>query len=278
MFIATEDRYKLLAKRQCHSLLVCLLLYVVSTGKTDSQPQKHFLPDPTIIPKVLAQVLPTAVERHSQYNKIDLQLFTSSLIISRSHLRLVVMEELRDVPFEALLDWMIKLLVAYRITVDNSLGDAVPANQSSRSEYIFFPILGQHVSGCALSKELREEFSDDIWELYVHIGEPISAAFYYEFLALLIQGSFECQSQSGRVNCFRISSCGQLATVCFHAKNSPMYFKLMTEFHGLQQVIEIKMRLILLWHLCDDPSVVQVDILIRIFCVAFRECVDYFNV
>ena len=211
------------------------------TGK-DNQPQKYFLPDPTIIPRILAQVLPTAVDKHSQFNKVDLELFTSSLIISRSHLRMVIMEEKKDVPFDALLDWMIKLLVAYRITVNNNLGETVPTIQSSRSEYIFFPILGQHASCGVLSKKLREEFAEDIWELYVHIGEPISAAFYYEFLALLIQGSFECQSQSERVNCFRISSCGQLATVCFHAKNSPMYFKLMTEFHALQQVIEIRMR------------------------------------
>ena len=57
---------------------------------------------------------------------------------------------------------MIKLLVAYCITVNNNLGEMVPTNQSSRSEYIFFSILGQHASCGVLSKKLREEFAEDI--------------------------------------------------------------------------------------------------------------------
>jgi len=154
------------------------------------------------------------------------------------------MEEIKDIPFDALLEWMIRLLLAYRITVDNRLGVDAAVVQPPKSEYIFFPLLGQFTSKPILPKDLYKEFQDGIWELYVQIGEPISAAFYYKFLALLIQRAFECQPSADRVNCFRISSNGQLATVCFHAENNPMYFKLMVEFHELQRVIEIRMRFV----------------------------------
>ena len=195
---------------------------------------------------MFAQTLPTAIEKHSKFNKNDLELFTSSLIISSHQVRLVMMEEMKEFPFDALLEWMINLLLAYRITIDNHGGAEAAVIQTSKSEceYIFFPLLGQFTSKAILSKDLHKEFQTDTWKLYVYIKEPISAAFYYKFLALLIERAFECQTPAERVNCFRISSHGQLATVCFHADNSPMYFKLMVEFQELQRVIEIRMKLV----------------------------------
>lgn len=208
--------------------------------------------DPSVIPRMFAQSLPMAIEKHSKFNKNDLELFTSSLIISSHQVRLVMMEEMKDkeemkeFPFEALLEWMINLSLAYRITIDNRAGAEAAVVQPSKSEceYIFFPLLGQFTSKPILPKDLYKEFQTDTWKLYVYIKEPISAAFYYKFLTLLIQRAFECQTPAERVNCFRISSHGQLATVCFHADNSPMYFKLMVEFHELQRVIEIRMKLV----------------------------------
>ena len=195
---------------------------------------------------MFAQTLPAAIERRSKFNKNDLELFTSSLIISSHQVRLVMMEEMKEFPFDALLEWMINLLLAYRITIDNRAGGEAAVVQPSKSEceYIFFPLLGQFTSKPIRPKYLYEEFQTGTWKLYVYIKEPISAAFYYKFLALLIQRAFECQTPAERVNCFRISSHGQLATVCFHADNSPMYFKLMVEFHELQRVIEIRMKLV----------------------------------
>ena len=222
--------------------IVCIELLYCCVAYGDNEPQRELLCDPCIIPKILAQVLPAAVEKHSQFNKNDLELFTSSLIISFSHVRLVVMEEMKELPFDPLLEWMINLLLAYRITVDNRLGVDAAVVQPAKSEYIFFPLLGQFTSKPILSKQLDKEFQDNIWKLYIHIGEPISAAFYYKFLALLIQRAFECRPSAERVNCFRISSNGQLATVCFHTNNSPMYFKLMVKFNELQRIIEIRMR------------------------------------
>lgn len=168
----------------------------------------------------------------------------SSLIISSSHLRLVIMEEMKDLPFDALLEWMITLLLAYRITVDNRLGVEAAVVQPSKSDYIFFPLLGQFTSKPILPKDLHKEFQDNVWKIFVHIGEPISAAFYYKFLAVLIQRAFECRPSAERVNCFRISNNGQSAIISFHASNSPMYFKLMVEFHELQSIIEIRMKLV----------------------------------
>lgn len=222
-------------------MLCCCCCVVSAVG--DNTPRREFLCDPCIIPKILAHTLPYAVETHSRFNKDDLVLFTSSLIIGLRQLRLVVMEAMKDIPCDALLEWMIDLLLAYRITVDNSLDDEAAVGQPSKSDYIFFPLLGQFTSEPILPKNLYKEFQNDVWELYVQIGEPISAAFFYKFLALLIRRSFECQTSADRVNCFRISSNGQLATVRFHADNTPMYFKLMVEFHELQRVIEIRIKL-----------------------------------
>ena len=153
-----------------------------------------------------------------------------------------MMEEMKEFPFDALLEWMINLLLPYCITIDNHAGAEAAVVQPCKSECenIFFSLLGQFTS----KEILYKEFQTDSWKLYVYIKEPISAIFYYKFLALLIERVFECQMPAEQVNCFHISSHGQLATVCFHADNSPMYFKLMVEFHELQHVIEIRMKLV----------------------------------
>ena len=84
---------------------------------------------------MFAQTLPTAIEKHSKFNKNDLKLFTSSLIISSYQVRLVMMEEMKEFPFDALLEWMINLLLVYRITIDNHAGAEAAVVQPSKSEY-----------------------------------------------------------------------------------------------------------------------------------------------
>ena len=79
--------------------------------------------------------LPTAIEKHSKFNKNDLELFMSSLIISSHQVFLVMMEEMKEFPFDALLDWMINLLLPYRITIDNHAGAEAAVLQPSKSEY-----------------------------------------------------------------------------------------------------------------------------------------------
>ena len=80
------------------------------------------------------QTLPTAIEKHSKFNKNDLELFTSSLIISSHQVHLVMMEEMKEFPFDALVEWMINLLLPYRITIDNHAGAEAAVIQPSKSD------------------------------------------------------------------------------------------------------------------------------------------------
>ena len=95
---------------------------------------------------------------------------------------------------------MINLLLPYRIIIDNHAGAEAAVIQPSKSECenIFFSLLGQFTS----KEILYKEFQTDTWKLYVYIKEPISAAFYYKFLALLIERAFECQMPAERVKLF----------------------------------------------------------------------------
>ena len=146
------------------------------------------------------QTLHTAIEKHSKFNKNDLELFTSSLIISSHQVHLVMMEEMKEFPFDALLEWIINLSLPYHVTIDNHAGAEAVVIQPSKSECenIFFSLLGQFTS----KEILYKEFQTDTWKLYVYIKEPISAAFYYKFLALLIERVFECQIPAERVKLF----------------------------------------------------------------------------
>ena len=207
---------------------------------------------------MFAHILPSAIEKHSKFSKNNLELFASSLIVSLPHLRLVMIGEMKEFPFDALLEWMINLLLAYRITVDDHAGSEASASHPTKSEYIFFPLLGQFTSKSIRRKDVYQEFQDNTWKLFVRTREPISTAFYYKFLALLIQMAFECQTSAERVNCFRISSHGQLATIRFHADNSPMYFKLMVEFHETQRIIEIRMKLVCMFYKSNMSNVLNV--------------------
>ena len=118
------------------------------------------------------QTLSTAIEKHSKFNKSDLELFTSSLIISSHQVRLVMMEEMKEFPFDTLMEWMIKLLLAYRIIIDNHHGAEAAVVQPSKSECenIFFSFLGQFTS----KEILYKEFQTDTWKLYVYIwSQPL---------------------------------------------------------------------------------------------------------
>ena len=94
------------------------------------------------------QTLPTAIEKHSKFNKNDLELFTSSLIISSHQVHLVMMEEMKEFPFDALLEWIINLSLPYCVTIDNHAGAEAVIIQPSKSECenIFFSLLGQFTS------------------------------------------------------------------------------------------------------------------------------------
>ena len=84
------------------------------------------------------QTLSTAIEKHSKFNKNDLELFMSSLIISSHQVRLVMMEEMMEFPFDALLEWIINLWLPYRITIDNHAGAEAAVVQPSKSECYSF--------------------------------------------------------------------------------------------------------------------------------------------